>query len=131
MTVTKPPATSHQSPATGAKHALKGSARTTQVATNSFVQFRGIPHDPARDGGVVHAESALRRQLLYIAVAQGVAQIPTDTQENDLISKMAPTEDLRPVVAHQASTLADSPGTVCDRATQSVFHQDPRYFYKG
>ena len=61
-----------------------GAARTTQVSTNSFVQFRGIARDPARDSGMIHAESPLRHQLLYITVAQGIAQIPADTQRGSL-----------------------------------------------
>ncbi len=39
---------------------------------------------------MVHRESPLQHHLLQIAVAQGIAQIPPDTQEDDVGLEMTP-----------------------------------------
>ncbi len=58
----------------------------------SFVQFRGIALDPAIDGGMIHLQSPFQHHFLEVAIAERIAQVPTDTQENDLGFKVTPFE---------------------------------------
>src|SRR4051794_27056371 len=43
---------------------------------------RRIGQDPAVQGGVVHRQAALPEQLLNVAIAQGIAQIPADSLQD-------------------------------------------------
>src|SRR5215207_5507697 len=53
---------------------------------------RGIDQDPAVEGGVVHLQTALPEQLLDVAVAQGIAQVPGDGLQDQRCLKMATLE---------------------------------------
>ena len=61
-----------------------GSVAGFEVRPAPFVELWGIALDPAVARGVVHLQSPFSHQFLQVAIAERVAQIPPDTEENDL-----------------------------------------------
>ncbi len=55
-----------------------------EVRSTSFLQFGSVALHPAVDRCVMDLQSAFPHHFLQIAVAERVAQVPPDTQENDL-----------------------------------------------
>ena len=44
------------------------------------------------DGAVIHRESSFRHHLLQIPIAQGIATVLTDSEQNDFELKLLPFE---------------------------------------
>src|SRR5918998_69654 len=53
---------------------------------------RRIGQDPAIEGAMVHRQAALPKQLLDVAIAQGIAQIPGDGLQDQRRLEMAALE---------------------------------------
>src|SRR5260221_9727608 len=75
-----------------------------EMRSTALVEFRGIPLDPAVDGRMIDAESALSHHLFQVAVAQCIAQVPADAQENYLAFKGTPFE--RILLGHKGNSSA-------------------------
>jgi hypothetical protein len=63
-----------------------------QVGAASLIQFWSIFMDPPVDCGVIDLQSPLQHDLFQISIAQGITQIPTNTQHDDFALEMAPPE---------------------------------------
>lgn len=50
----------------------------------SFLQFWSIPFRRAVDGGVIDVQTPLQHDLFQVSIAQGIAQVPVDAQQNDI-----------------------------------------------
>jgi hypothetical protein len=61
----------------------------------AFVQLGSIPLDPSEDGGMVNTQSAFLHELFHISVTHGIAQVPTDAEQNHFAFKMLPFEQCR------------------------------------
>ena len=74
-----------------------------EVWPAAFLQFRGVALHPAVDRGVVNLQPAFEHHFLQITVAERVAQVPPDTQQNDLGFEMTPFERTR--VLHEGNSF--------------------------
>src|SRR5580704_12252631 len=68
---------------------------------------------------MIHAEIPFRHYLLQIAVAERIAQVPSDVQNDDSVFEMPSTEQRRSSAWHQF-TLAKANEPDCDRSEQSA-----------
>ena len=57
-----------------------GTIGTPEFAAKPSIQNRRETLYPTPDSDMVHGEAALRRYFLQIPVAEGIPQVPTDTQ---------------------------------------------------
>src|SRR3954465_15649482 len=53
---------------------------------------RRVSQDPAVHGGVIHRQAALEKELLNVAVAQGIAQVPRDRLQDQRCLEVAAFE---------------------------------------
>jgi hypothetical protein len=67
---------------------------------NPLVQHRSVPEHPPRDGRVINHDAAFGHQFLQVPIAQRVSQLPSHTQDDDLVSEMTSTEQFRSALAH-------------------------------
>lgn len=86
-----------------------------EFTTKPLIQNGRITLHPTPYGDVIYREPTLRHDLLQIAVAERVSQIPPDAQNDNHILEVAPTEQGRTILGHQL-TLPDPPGRVCNRS---------------
>jgi len=91
-----------------------------ELVANPLIQNGRIALDPAPNGDLVHCQPALRHDFLQIPVAERVPQIPTDTQNNNHVREVSPTEQRRPVLGHRI-TLPDRSTRVCNRSREAAF----------
>ena len=54
-----------------------------QIRLGSFLQFRSVMLDPAKDGRMIDCKASLVHHFFDISVAEGITQVPADAQEND------------------------------------------------
>src|SRR5450755_3612827 len=78
---------------------------------------------PASYGGMIHAEAAFCHHLLQIPVAEAVAQVPPNAEDDDLILKVAPTEKFWPESNHWPSPYQITPPPF---ATEPAFDTDKK-----
>jgi hypothetical protein len=69
--------------------------------------------DPAPDGDVIHGQAALRDDLLQIAVAQRIPQVPPHAEDDDDIGEVSPLEWGWSGPDHDL-TVPKAPGAVCN-----------------
>lgn len=56
---------------------------------------------------MIQAESPPGHHLFQVPIAEGIAQIPTKAQDNDLVLKVSPAKQGRPLVLH-SFTLSET-----------------------
>ena len=61
-----------------------GVIRGFEVRSRALFKFWRVALHPPVDGGMVHLQFPFPHQFLQVAIAQRVAKVPADTQENDL-----------------------------------------------
>lgn len=66
-------------------------------------KLRGIPLNPAVDRGMVHLQTTFQHHFFEITVAERIAQVPSDAQENDVGLEMMPFE--RVLLCHRGPLL--------------------------
>ena len=76
--------------------------------------------NPAGNGGVIHCHPSFSHHLLQIAIAERVAEIPAHTENDDLVTEMASSEQRRSALAHPL-TLSDPLPRVCDTAVAPIY----------
>src|SRR5215813_9014668 len=86
-----------------------------KFATQTLIQNRCIALDPAPDRDVIHRQATLRHHLLQVAVAQRIAQVPSDAKYYDHVLEVSSEEQRRPVLHHRI-TLPEPPQAVCNRS---------------
>jgi len=69
--------------------------------------------------GMIQAESPLGHHLFQVPIAERIAQIPTKAEDDDLVLKVSPAKQYRPLVLH-SFTLPDRAQRVCDRSRSSL-----------
>ncbi len=69
--------------------------------------------------GMIQAESPLGHHLFQVTITERIAQIPTKAEDDDLVLKVSPTKQCRPLVLHSL-TLPESTQRVCDRTNRPV-----------
>ena len=79
------------------------------LTTKPLIQNGRIVLDPAPYGDVVHQQAAFHHHLFQVAVAERVAQIPPNAQDDDHVLEVSPSEQRRAVLAHA------SPYQICLR----------------
>ena len=77
-------------------------------ASTAPTQFRSIILDPAPNRNVIYMHIPLGHDLLEIAQAQRISQIPANAQDDDLGFKMSPLKQRWPVLSHERPSLSDS-----------------------
>src|SRR5262245_11095284 len=92
-----------------------GTIGMPKFATQTLIQNRCIALDPAPDRDVIHRQATLRHHLLQVAVAQRIAQVPSDAEYYDHVLEVSSEEQLRPVLHHRI-TLPEPPQAVCNRS---------------
>src|ERR1035437_10159587 len=80
-----------------------GTVRAAKVSPDSLVQDGCVALHPAPYRRMVDREAALGHEFPQIAVAEGIAQVPAHTQDDDLVLKMASAEKGQPVIGHAPS----------------------------
>src|SRR5712671_5236917 len=70
------------------------------LTTKPLIQNGRIVLDPAPYGDVVHQQAAFHHYLFQVAVAERVAQIPPNAQDDDHVLEVSPSEQRRAVLAH-------------------------------
>ncbi len=55
-----------------------------EMGSAAFLQFGSIMLYPAVDGGVIDVQTPLQHDLFQVSIAQGIAQVPVDAQQNDI-----------------------------------------------
>jgi hypothetical protein len=65
-----------------------------QVRSASLVQFRCIALHPSIHSCMIYRETTLQHHLLQIAVAERVAQVPPDPEQDDIGLEVTPNEML-------------------------------------
>ncbi len=63
-----------------------------QLSANSLIQFGCVTLHPSPDRRWIYGEVPLAHYLRQIAIAEGVAQVPANTEHDNLIRKMSPSE---------------------------------------
>ena len=64
------------------------------MRTNSFLQFRSIGLNPPIDRRVIEREATFIHHFFEIAIAEGIAQIPTYTEKDDVGLIVTPLEEI-------------------------------------
>src|SRR5262245_42760205 len=72
-----------------------------KFATQTLIQNRCIALAPALDCDVIHRQATLRHHLLQVAVAQRIAQVPSDAKYYDHVLEVSSDEQRRPVLHHR------------------------------
>jgi len=80
----------------------------SKLTAQPLVQNRSIALNPAPDRDVVHRKPAFRHHFFQIAVAKGIAQIPTNAQNDEDILEVPSPEQPRSIVGH-CLNLSKSP----------------------
>jgi len=76
----------------------------TDLAANSFVQFRCIPQHLAADTGMVHGQAAFHHQVFHVAQGEAIYMASTsDAKHDNVVLKMTPLEQGRPALPHGLS----------------------------
>jgi hypothetical protein len=75
-----------------------------EMRSATLLQFGGILLNPAVDRGVIDVQTPLEHHLLQVTVAQSIAQVPPDAQENDVGLEVTPFE--RVLLGHGESSFA-------------------------
>ena len=70
------------------------------LTTKPLIQNGRIVLDPAPYGDVVHQQAAFHHHLFQVAVAERVAQVPSNAQDDDHVLEVSPSEQRRAVLAH-------------------------------
>jgi len=92
-----------------------GAVRMPELAAQLLVQNGSIALNPAPDGDVVHRKPAFCHHFFQIAVAKGIAQIPTNAQNDENIFEVPSPEQPRSIVGH-CLNLSKFPARVCNRS---------------
>jgi hypothetical protein len=69
-----------------------GIIRRFQSWPTPLLQLGGVPLDPPEDSSMVHRQPTLLHELFHIPIAQGIAEVPTDAEQNHVTFKMPPFE---------------------------------------
>ena len=69
-----------------------GIVRRLEARPTSFLQLWSVTLDPAEDCGVIHRKASFQHHFLEIPIAQSVAQIPADAEQDDFSFKLTPLE---------------------------------------
>ena len=77
-----------------------GSVWMPDLTPKPLIQNGRIVLDPTPDGDVVHQQAAFRHHLFQVAVAERVAQIPPNAQNDDHVLEVSPSEQRRAVLVH-------------------------------
>jgi len=64
---------------------------------------------------MIQAESSLGHHLFQVPIAEGIAQIPAKAEDDDLVLKVSPEKQCRPLALH-SFTLPECTRRVCDRS---------------
>jgi hypothetical protein len=72
-----------------------------EPAAHPLIQNGSVALHPTPNRDVIHRKPSLRHHLLQITVAQRVAQIPPDTENDDHVFEMPPTEQRRSMFARR------------------------------
>jgi hypothetical protein len=93
----------------------------------SLFQFRCRGLNPPVDRGVIDTEPTFQHDLFKVSVAERIAKIPANTQENDVRLEVTPLKRILAVMAHEGdffrsflSTLADQL-CICNTARATSF----------
>src|SRR5450755_2564757 len=86
---------------------------------------------PASYGGMIHAEAAFCHHLLQIPVAEAVAQVPPNAEDDDLILKVAPTEKFWPESNHWPSPYQITPPPFATEPMQERLAPSLRFIPNG
>jgi len=97
-----------------------GSVWMPHLTTKPLIQNGRIVLDPAPYGDVVHQQAAFHHHLFQVAVAERVAQIPPNAQDDDHVLEVPPSEQRRAVLAH-ASPYQTWPTGVLQQIPESPF----------
>jgi hypothetical protein len=74
-----------------------------QLSANSLIQFRSVTLHPSPDRRWINREVPLAHYLRQIAIAERVAQVPANTEHDNLIRKMPSSEQCCALANHRAS----------------------------
>jgi len=66
--------------------------RRALAAVQGFFQERVVFDHPPVDGGVIHVDPTFQHEFFDVARAQGVGDLPADTQQNNVWREMSPFE---------------------------------------
>jgi len=68
---------------------------------------------------MIQAKSPLGRHLFQVPIAERIAQIPTNAEDDDLVLKVSPAKQCQPLVLH-SFTIPDRNQSVCDRSEPCI-----------
>src|SRR5260370_38730870 len=71
---------------------------------------------------MIQAESPLGHHLFQVPIAERIAQIPTKAEDDDLVLKVSPAKQCRPLVLH-SFTLPECTQRVCDRSAAKTIRR--------
>ncbi len=66
--------------------------RRFEMGSAALLSFWGVVLHPTVDRGVIDIQAPLEHHLLQVSIAERIAQVPVDTQQNNLSFKMTPFE---------------------------------------
>src|SRR5712692_5588932 len=75
-----------------------------EVRSTTLLQFRRIALHPAIDRGMIDRESTFSHHFFEVTIAECIAEIPTNAQENDVGLKMTPLEGM--LLVHEGDSSA-------------------------
>ncbi len=64
------------------------------MKTAPLVEFRSVSLDPPINRRVIYFNSSFLHHFFQVAVAQGISQVPSDTQQDDVRLEVTPFERL-------------------------------------
>jgi len=103
-----------------------GSIRMTPLPPRPLVQDRRITLYPTPNRDVINRKTALHHHFFQVAIAQRVAQIPADAQNDDHVLEVPPSEQRRSLLPHGITVPKPSAAVATDPVDRTLSLQRAR-----